>query len=299
MFAVTAYVHLDGELVDEEARVSVFDRGFRYGDGVFETLRVYGGEVFAWEEHADRLDRSCAALGIDHGIDRSTLHERIRTTLEANELVEAYVRLSITRGVQGGLLEPRPDVDPTVVIVAEALPRGGEDGEPTWDGPAAVTISDVQRMPDASIPAEAKTHNFLNGILARLDARDVGADEALLLDRRGALTEGTVTNLFLVRDGRLATPNPDVCPLLPGITRRRVLELAGELDIETSVTVVYPRDLEAADEAFLTNTTGEIRPIGSVDGTGLGRGPVTNRLIEAFDRMIEETCYRPSDTASP
>ncbi len=296
---MSGYVHLDGELVEQSAaRVSVFDRGFRYGDGVFETLRAYGGHVFAWDAHMARLDRSCAALDLAHGIDHAELYERVTSTLSANELADAYVRVSITRGVQGGRLEPQAEVDPTVVIVTESMPRGGIHGASTWDDPAAVVLSDVQRVPDAAIPAGAKTHNFLNGILARVESRDAGADEAILRDGRGALTEGTVSNLFLVRNGELATPNPDVGPLLPGITRARVLSLAADQDVAARETVLYPRDLRNADEAFLTNTTWEIRPIGAVEGTSIARGPVTDRLIEAFDRMIEEHCYRPSAPSS-
>lgn len=299
MFVVSAYVHLNGELVERsDARVSVFDRGFRYGDGVFETLRAYGGRVFAWDAHMARLDRSCAALDLAHEIGHGEFHERVTATLSANDLKDAYVRLSITRGAQGGRLEPQADVDPTVVVVTESMPRGGTSGSSTWDGPASVILSDIQRVPDAAIPSGAKTQNFLDGILARVESRDAGADEALLRDARGALTEGTVSNLFLVRNGELATPNPDVGPLLPGITRARVLSLAAELDVPATETVLQPRDLRNADEAFLTNTTWEIRPIRAVAGTSLERGPVTDRLIEAFDRLIEETCYRSSTAAS-
>ena len=284
------YAHVNGEVCPlSEATVSVRDRGFRYGDGIFETLRVYGGTIFAWEEHYDRLSHSADVLALEHGLDDATLEHRIHETLDVNGLENAYVRLSITRGVQPGKLTPQSPVDPTVVILVDALPRGGVTGEPVWDAPATLQITDVQRVPNAAIPATAKTHNYLNGILARLD--EPAADDAILLDSRGAITEGTVSNLFIVDDGVLHTPNTDVGPILPGITRSTVLALAEQADIETRHTVLYPQHLYAADEVFLTNTTAEIRPVTAVDETTYSVGTVTDRLMEAFDHYIEANCY--------
>ena len=297
------YYHVDGEVVPaEEARVSVEDRGFRYGDAAFETLRAYGGDLFEWEAHADRLANTCEAIGIDHGLSETDLRSRIEETLEANELEDAYVRLSITRGTQVGTLAPLPDVDPTVVVIVDDLPRGGTDGRSVWDDPAKVEISTVQRIPDRAIPARAKTHNYLGGVLARLDRPD--ADEALLLDADGYLTEGTVSNLFFVRDGSLHTPSVDG-PVLPGITRSVVLGLAYERGMPVETGRYALGDLLTADEAFLTNTTWEIRPIASVDGEALGDEAltparierssndesVTAQLIRDFDRLIEREFY--------
>jgi branched-chain amino acid aminotransferase len=283
--------HVDGELVPaDDATVSVRDRGFRYGDGAFETLRVYGGEVFEWAAHADRLAETCAVLALDHGLSDDDLHGRIRETLAANDLQDAAVRLSITRGVQPGRLTPAPDVDPTVVVTVADLPRGGAEGRPVWDGPATATVADTERMPDAALPARAKTHNYLNGILARLETRETAADEALMCDRDGTLTEGATCTLFFVSDGVLRTPGLDG-PVLPGVTRRVVLDLAREADVPVETGAYTPEDLFAADEAFLTNTTWELRPLAAVDDHSIGEGPVTTRLQRAFDDRVERRHY--------
>jgi branched-chain amino acid aminotransferase len=287
--------HLDGDIVPAtDATVSVRDRGFRYGDGVFETVRIYGGEIFEWDRHADRLAESCRSLDLDHGLSGSELATRIREAVAANDFSEAAARLSITRGVQPGALTPAADPDPTVVVTVRPLERGGRHGRPVWNGPATATIAETQRVPDGAIPARAKTHNYLNGILARLEAREVGVDEALLLDGDGHLTEGATCNCFLIEDGVLRTPALDG-PVLPGITRAVVLELAREAGLPVETGQCDPSDLRAADEAFLTNSTWELRPLETVQVNGetvaVGDGPVTEQLRAAFDARIEEHHY--------
>jgi branched-chain amino acid aminotransferase len=282
------HYHVNGELVPAEAAtVSVRDRGFAYGDAAFETLRAYGGSVFEWGAHADRLADTCAVLGIEHGLADSELRERVRETLAANDLADAYVRLSVTRGVQPGKLTPDPEVDPTVVVVVKSLPRGGVGGEPVWDGPATVETVAVERVPDAALPARAKTHNYLNGVLARLET---DADEALMCDAEGFLAEGAASNLFFVRGGTLCTPGLDG-PVLPGITRSVVRSLADELDIPVETGRYRPTVLRDAEEAFLTNTTWEVWPVATVDGHRVGGGPVTDRLRTAFAERVERRHY--------
>ena len=291
--------HVDGDLVPaDEATVSVRDRGFMYGDAAFETLRAYGGEVFAWDAHADRLAGTCETLGFLDAIPpRKDLRERIDATLAVNDLADAYVKLSITRGVQPGKLTPEPAVDPTIVVMVAGLPRGGVEGPPVWDGPVAVETVDRQRIPDAAIPADAKTHTYLDGILARLDLRD-GRDgttrgpvrEALLLDGDGYLTEGATSNLFFVDDGVLFTPGTDL-PILPGVTRSIVLDLARAEGLPIEEGRYRPDTLRSADEAFLTNTTWELRPIAAVDGEATGGGPITDLLGRLYDRRVERACY--------
>ncbi|SIS06310.1 aminotransferase class IV [Natronorubrum thiooxidans] len=288
--------HVDGNLVPaSEATVSVDDRGFRYGDAAFETMRVYGGTVFEWDAHVDRLERTCAALSLEHGLAAADLRARIDETLAANDLEDAYVRLSITRGVQPGKLTPQPDVEPTVVIYAKPLPRGGVDGESVWDGPATVRTVETRRIPSDAIPAAAKTHNYLNGILARAELRDddgqPGADEALMFDCEGHVAEGATSNLWFVRDGELCTPTTDG-PVLPGITRAIVLELAAEAGISFQEGRYGLADVLEADEAFLTNRTWELRPIGTLDGREIGGGPVTDRLSRRYDERVERACYQ-------
>jgi len=286
------YYHVNGELVPEsEATVSVRDRGFMYGDAAFETLRAYGGEIFEWEAHADRLARTAELLSLDHGLARDDLHDRVRETLRENQVDEAYVRLSITRGVQPGKLTPAPDVDPSVVVIVKKLPRGGVDGTATWAGPARVRTTGTRRVPDESIPARAKTHNYLDGILARLELRGTAADEALMLDPDGYVSEGATSNLFFVEDGALRTPSLDG-PVLPGVTRRVVVELARSEGIPVEEGTYGPEMLYRADEAFLTNTTWEVRPVESLDEQPIGAGPVTELLSTLFDRLVEHRHYR-------
>ncbi|WP_246998930.1 aminotransferase class IV [Halosolutus gelatinilyticus] len=284
--------HVDGDLVPaSEATVRVDDRGFRYGDAAFETCRAYGGTIFAWDAHVDRLETTCELLSIDHDLSAADLRRRIDETLAANDLADAYVRLSITRGVQPGKLTPRSAVDPTVVVSVKPLPRGGVEGERVWDEPAIVRTVDTRRIPDEAIPAAAKTHNYLNGILARAELRGTDADEALVCDLEGNVAEGAASNVWFVRDGTLYTPTIEG-PVLPGITRGIVRELASGADVPVSEGSYAIEDVLAADEAFLTNRTWELRPIASIDDIAVGGGPVTGRLSRAYDERVEDSCYR-------
>jgi branched-chain amino acid aminotransferase len=286
--------HVDGALVPRAAAtVPVDDRGFRYGDAAFETLRAYGGTVFAWDRHLARLRATCETLGMPDAVP-DDLHDRVRATLAANDLADAYVRTSVTRGVQPGKLTPREDVDPTVVVQVKPLPRGGVGGQRVWDEPAVVQTVKTRRVASEAIPAGAKTHNYLNGILAHLELRraateDHCPDEALVRDADGNLAEGTTSNVFFVDDGVLKTPGEG--ELLPGITREIVLEIAaGEaFPVETGTYGVD--DVRQTDEAFLTNTTWELRPVASVDGMEVGSGPVTTLLQRLYDERVEEACY--------
>ena len=283
--------HVDGELVAaDEATVSVEDRGFQYGDAAFETLRAYGGELFEWAAHADRLKETCEILAIDHGLSPKALRARALATLEANGLDDAYVRLSISRGVQPGKLDPQPDVDPTVVIIVKPLPRGGLSGEPVWDGPATLRTVSTQRVPDAAIPARAKTHNYLNGILARLELRGTDADEAIMLDSAGHVAEGATSNVFAVDDDGLLTPALSG-PILPGVTRETVIDVAEEEGIPVREVTIGSEALRSAEELFCTNSTWEVRPVDSVDGISVGGGPVTQLLAQRYRERVEDAFY--------
>ena len=284
--------HVDGELVDRaDATVSVDDRGFRYGDGAFETCRAYGSRVFLWDRHLARLERSCETLGMPAAVP-GDLRERVDETLGANELSEAYVRVSVSRGVQPGKLTPDPSIDPTVVVYVKPLSPGGRNGEPIWDGPATVRSVETRRIPDAALPVDAKTHNYLNGILARVELRDAGsdADECLMRDTDGYVAEGATSNLFFVEDGTLKTPETGA--ILPGITREAVIDIAEAEGIDVETGRYALSDVRNASEAFLTNSTWEVRPIGRLDGVAVGGGPVTDRLREGYDELVEARCYR-------
>jgi branched-chain amino acid aminotransferase len=287
--------HVDGDLVPAgAATVPVRDRGFMYGDAVFETLRVYGGDPFEWAAHRERLERSADRLGFDDAVP-GDLRERVAETLAANDLGEAYCKVSVSRGVQPGKLTPDPEVDPTAVVYVAPLPRGGVEGDPVWDGPATVQTVRTRRAPDAALPADAKTHNYLNGVLARLELRraatdEYAADEAVMRTVDGHLAEGATSNLFFVDGGVLKTPGEDL-PLLPGITRSVVLDLAESEEFPVETGRYGVADLREADEAFLTNSTWELRPVGSVDGIDLPRGPMTRLLARLFDERVERDHY--------
>ncbi|MFC7225915.1 aminotransferase class IV [Salinirubellus salinus] len=288
--------HVDGDLVArEDATVSVEDRGFRYGDAAFETMRVYGGTVFEWERHLARLRRTCETLGMPDAVP-GDLAARVSETLAANDLREAYCRVSVTRGVQPGKLTPDPEVDPTVVVVVRELPVGGVGGGKSWTDPAVVRSVETRRVPDACLPADAKTHNYLNGILARVELRRAAAegdgrvaDEALMRDTEGFVAEGASSNLFFVDDGTLHTPAAG--DLLPGVTREVVLELAAEESFPVEEGRYTVGEVRGADEVFLTNSTWELRPVASVDGVITSDGPITNLLTRLYEGRVEARCY--------
>jgi len=287
--------HVDGELVPaEEATVSVLDRGFMYGDAAFETLRVYGGAPFEWDAHCDRLRHTAETLGFADAVP-DDLRERVDETLAANDLDDAYCKVSVSRGVQPGTLDPQPEVDPTVVVIVKSLPRGGRDGESSWDGPATVQTVRTRRIPSDAVPADIKSHNYLNGILGRLELRRSAgdgdpADECVLRDIDGNIAEGATSNLFLVTENGLRTPSAEL-DLLSGVTREVVMDLARDegFPVETGA---YSLDaLRNADEAFLTNSTWEIRPIETVDGIDVGAGPMTKLLQRLYDERVEAAHY--------
>lgn len=285
------YYHVNGDLVaSSDASVSVRDRGFMYGDAAFETLRTYGGTIFEWEVHRERLEHTCKTLGMPGAVP-DDLADRVRETLTANDLGDAYVRVSVTRGEQPGKLTPHPNVESTIVVLVKPLPRGGVDGESVWDEPATLRTVETRRIPDEALPADIKTHNYLNGILARLELRQTGrdgvnADEALIRDLDGYITEGPTSNVFFVTDGTLYTPSLDTS-VLPGITRAVVIDLAQQASIPVETKRYQVDDIYAADEVFLTNTTWELRPVTTIDGMNIETGPMTGRLISSFDRQIE------------
>ena len=263
-------VWLDGQLVDEQAaRVSAFDHGFLLGDGVFETLRVYAGEPFALDEHLARLHSSAAVMGIPVPDD---LHAAARDVLRANELSEARMRITLTSG-SGPAGLARGAVSPTALVVTMPLTA--------WP-PVSTAIVSRFRRDERSPLAGAKTTSLAQSVVALTEARDAGADEALVLNIAGNLCEATTANVFLVRDGIAATPPIDA-GCLAGITRAHVLELGAE------ERTMSPDDLLHADEAFLTSSTREVQPLVAIDGRRVGTGepgPVTRQLAGAYSELV-------------
>ncbi|MFB6297727.1 MAG: aminotransferase class IV [Salinirussus sp.] len=283
--------HLDGRVVPaSEATVSVRDRGFRYGDGAVERLRVYGGDPFEWTAHASRFERSCAALGFDHVLPPTgDLRERVVETLEANGLTEALVELSATRGVQDGDHTPDPRIDPTILVTAREMPRGGVGGERAWDGPARLRTAETRRPPDEAVPGEARTHADLTGVLARREVRDE-ADEALLRDVRGVVCAGVDSNVFFVREGTLHTPTADL-PLYPSIARGVVLEVADDESFPVEAGRYGVGEVRGAEEVFLVSADWEVRPVTRFDGRDLSVGPLTRLCGRLFDERVERAHY--------
>jgi len=282
-------VYLDGKLVPSDAaRVSVFDRGFMYGDGAFETVRVYGGSPFRAEAHWQRLEGSLARLGIPPPLDAGRLNEATRSVLDANGLSDAVLRVRVSRGVGPG--GPGTAFDPTPTVVVTASGYKVHD-EAMYSRGADVVVSRVRRVPDACLPSDAKSANYLNSILARRDAEAAGAYEAVMLNLEGNVAEATTSNVWFVARDILHTPDIE-SGILPGITRQVVIELAGAMGLPVRETTCRVSELRAADEAFLTNSVIELVPVRTVDGAPLGGecpGPITNRLMAAYtDRVIEE-----------
>jgi branched-chain amino acid aminotransferase len=279
---MTTLVSLDGRIAPpERAEVSVFDRGFLYGDSVFEVLRTYGGVLFGFDEHLARLRRS-AELALIEFSDTERMRREVLAVIEATGNPETYVRIVVTRGSGKALgLDPALASAPLRVVIATDVPvmpaRMYERG-------IEVITYRTQRISEGTSAAGAKLGNYLLSILATHEATVRGADEALILNARGEIVEGTTSNVFLVKDGGLVTP-PDEAGLLAGITRGKVFELAKSLGIPCELRQFLPSELVAADEAFITSSIRELVPVIAVDGQPAGGGKpgaLTQRLLEAY-----------------
>jgi len=281
---------LNGELVpEEEAQVSVFDRGFLYGDGVFETLRVYNGTAFRSQTHWDRLRRSASLIRLDIPFTEKEYIDRLERIISANGLIEAVARVTVSRGVGPPRFTIEYEQSPTVLFWVR--PFDGYPEELYRDGAKIVIAATRRTSPDAVDPA-AKSANYLNSVLARADAEDAGAFEAVMLNAEGFLTEGSTTNLFIVRGDELLTPSLE-CGVLPGITRATVLEIAPQLGIKTTEAMLRPEDMLQADELFITNSTAEIMPVVAVENESIGDGTpgkVTLELHRAYRELVDEEC---------
>ena len=283
-------IWIDGRVVAAgEARVSVLDHGFLYGDGVFEGIRCYGGRVFRLEDHLRRLSTGARVLALElpGGID--AMRRIVLETARAHGAADAYLRLVVSRG-EGELgVDPTSCPAPRVVCIAADVRL--YPAEKLAEGLALVTSSLRRPGPDVLDP-RVKSLNYLNNALAKLEARQRGADEALLLNAQGHVAEASAANVFAIRDGALATP-PPTDGALAGITRMTVLELARELGLEAAERSLGRFDLFDAEEVFLTGTGARIVPVASLDGRPIGAargpGPLTKRLTEAFDALARST----------
>jgi branched-chain amino acid aminotransferase len=275
-------VWIDGQLVDEsEAKVSVFDHGLLYGDGVFEGIRMYHNRIFKLREHIERLYWSAKAILLEVPMTPEELTRACVETCKANGLRDGYIRLIVTRGKGTLGLDPRRCPKPSVIIIAATIQLYPE--KYYQEGLTIVTVPTTRNLVNSVNPA-IKSLNYLNNILARIEANNAGVEEAILLNTDGFVAECTGDNVFIVHKGRLLTP-PLSAGALYGITRGTVLDAARDLGIPTGEPQLTRYDVYIADEMFLTGTAAEMVPVVKVDGRVIGDGkpgPVTLRLLQAF-----------------
>jgi len=287
-------VYINGKYRDEaDAKISVFDHGLLYGDGIFEGIRAYNGRVFKLKEHIDRLFCSAKAILLQIPISHSDLMRAVVDTCRHNEVHDGYVRLVVTRGVGTLGLNPNRCQDPSVIIIAGKIQL--YPAELYQKGMEIVTVPTVRNLHSALNPA-IKSLNYLNNILAKIEANNAGCEEAIMLNSEGFVAECTGDNLFIIKENQLLTP-PLTAGALYGITRRVVLDLANESGLKAGEANLTRYDLFNADECFLTGTGAELVPVVRIDGRliGTGRpGPATLRLVEqyrALTKMSGEPIY--------
>jgi branched-chain amino acid aminotransferase len=277
-------VWLNGKLVDrEDAKISVFDHGLLYGDGVFEGIRSYNGRVFRLKEHIRRLFDSANGIRLAIPLAADELAKAIADTLQANGLKDAYIRVVVTRGVGTLGLDPNRCQSPTVFIITDRIEL--YPPELYENGLEIITAATMRNHPNAVNP-RLKSLNYLNNILAKIEAIDAGTLEAVMLNHQGFVAECTGDNLFIVRDGVLFTP-PIAAGILEGITRDEIIAIAEDFGIKVREENLTRHDLYVADECFLTGTAAEVVPVVRIDKRTIGDGhpgPVTKRLLEDFHR---------------
>ena len=280
-------VYINGKLYDrDEAKVSVYDHGLLYGDGVFEGVRVYNGKVFRHREHIDRLYESARHIALEIPLAPGDMMKAVDDTVKANNKVDGYIRLVVTRGPGNLGLDPR-SCKPNVIVIVDDISLYPK--ELYENGLKIVTASLIRNHPNALNP-RIKSLNYLNNILAKIEAIRAGCLEALMLNHKGEVAECTGDNVFVVKKGVLRTPPPDA-GILEGVTRNLVIELAEKAGLPFAEATLTRHDIYAADECFLTGTAAEVIAVTECDGRLIGagkQGPVTKQLREAFIRLTKE-----------
>lgn len=278
------YVYLNNRIVpSKDALVSVYDHGFLYGDGIYETMRVYDGVVFKVDEHLMRLSRSASLIGLTLPLDGDALKIAIYETLMANSLKGAYLRLTVSRGYGPIGLDPDLCKEPTLVIMARDFTPYPAS---LYNKGISLIIPVTRRNNKKSIDPRIKSLNFLNNILAKIEVKKAGAYEAVMLNSRGRLTEGTISNVFFFRKGRLCTPSVN-CGILDGITRGLVIELAKNARIDVHEGHFTVKDIYAAEEIFITNTTLEVMPVTRLDNRTYRTGALTRLLRRSYKKEVQ------------
>lgn len=269
----------------EDAKISVYDHGLLYGDGVFEGLRSYGGRVFRLEQHVERLYESAKAIWLQIPMTQAAMSAAVNDALKVNGLTDAYIRLVVTRGAGSLGLDPNRTSDPQVIIIADKIALYPE--EHYEKGLSIVTASTIRNHPAALSP-RIKSLNYLNNILAKIEGLQAGCIEALMLNSKGEVAECTGDNVFLVRRKQLLTPPIDA-GILEGVTRDAVMELAHDAAIEVREIPLTRHDVYVADECFLTGTAAEVIPVVKVDNRTIGSGEpgaVTRDLMSRFKKLV-------------
>lgn len=279
-------IYVNGKYVSkEQATVSVFDHGFLYGDGIFEGIRSYGGNVFRLKEHVERLYDSAKSIMLQIPMSPEQMEEAICETIRQNQLQDSYIRVVISRGVGDLGICPTKCETPNVIIIAASVnlfpPELYEKGLRT------ATVSVRRNRPDALNP-KIKSLNYLNNIMVKIEANLAGVSEAIILNDQGYVTEGSADNIFVVKKGQLFTP-PSYLGALEGITRQAIIDIANKLGIVVREEPFTLHDVYIADEVFLTGTAAEVIPVIDVDGRTIGTGKpgaMTNRLLEEFRKIV-------------
>lgn len=281
-------IYVDGQFYPkDQAKVSVFDHGLLYGDGIFEGTRAYNGRVFEFDAHIDRLYDSAKAIALEIPMTKDEMKEAHLETLRRNQLTDAYIRTVVTRGVGDLGLDPRKCVRPTVIIIADRISL--YPAEYYEQGLKIITVPTRRNLPETVNPM-IKSLNYLNNIMAKIEANLGGAAEAIMLNQEGYVAECTGDNIFLIKGKMLATP-PASFSALKGITRGRVMKLAAEMGLEVVETALTRYDVYVADECFLTGTAAEVIPVVEVDGRKIGDGKpgvYSKQLKEAYHKYAME-----------
>lgn len=282
------WVILNNEILEEhQARISVFDHGFLYGDGVFETLRAYDGHLFLLEHHLKRLRRSCELIGLTMPTPQTSWQYLLETLLHRNHLANAMIRISISRGEGKIGLDPALCENPTLVILSQPLPHHPPS---LWDQGVELVLLKTQRNAPSALPPEIKALSFLNNVLGKREASLAGAFDGIMMNTDGHLTECTTSNVFFVRESVLHTPSKD-CGILHGVTRETVIALARNLGFPVQEGPYKPESLQHVEECFLTNTGFEILPVRHIRDSFAANtvpGPMTQTLRLAFQEFVRE-----------
>ncbi|MBB6674258.1 branched-chain-amino-acid transaminase [Cohnella nanjingensis] len=280
------WIYLNGEYVSKEnAKISVYDHGFLYGDGIFEGIRIYGGNIFRCKEHLDRLYDSAKSIMLDIPLTREEMQGALVGTIRKNGLRDGYIRLVVSRGPGNLGLDPLRCPAAYVVIIVEQLSIYPEDAY--RDGLRSVSVSPRRNLPDALNP-KIKSLNYLNNVLVKIQSNQAGVGEAIMLNAQGYVAEGSSDNIFVVKRGVVYTP-PCYIGALEGITRGAIMELCERLGYKLKEEPFTLHDVYAADEVFFTGTAAEVIAVREVDGRAIGEGragPVTTRLLAEFRKLV-------------